>query len=45
VPICTTTVPVIAYKAVMDDPRDVPTLPSELDVSDDKEADELVVLL
>jgi RNA polymerase sigma factor (TIGR02999 family) len=38
-------VPVIAYKAVMDAPRDVTTLPSELDVGNDKAVAELVVLL
>lgn len=38
-------VPVIGYKVVMDAPRVVATLPSELDVGNDKEAAELVVLL
>lgn len=41
----TTVVSVIAYKAVMDTPRDVATLLGELDVGNDKEAAELVVLL
>ena len=40
-----TVVPVIAYKVVMDDPRDVATLLGELDVGNDKAAAELVVLL
>src|ERR1700674_4080613 len=38
-------VPVIAYKAVMDAPRDAATLPSGLDIGDDKAVAELVVLL
>jgi RNA polymerase sigma-70 factor (ECF subfamily) len=45
VPIYTTAVPVIADKAVMDAPRDVATLPSGLDIGDDKAVAELVVLL
>ena len=36
---------VVAYKAVMDAPRPVPTLPSGLDIGDDKAVAELVVLL
>ena len=36
---------VIAYKAIMDAPRPVPTLPSGLDIGDDKAVAELVVLL
>jgi RNA polymerase sigma-70 factor (ECF subfamily) len=45
VPIHATAVPVIDYKAVMDAPRDAPTLPSGLDIGDDKAVAELVVLL
>ena len=44
-PIHTTAVPVVAYKVVMDAPKDVATLPSGLDIGDDKAVAELVVLL